>query len=80
MQPDELDSSFVAANQRVNAAREELALAEHELRSAIIAAQLPDNPDALLTEEQRAYFAEWAERNRLRKARISRETGIDRVG
>ena len=43
-------------------------------------ANLPTDPEEFLTDEDRAAFAEWAERNRLRKAQISMETGIDRVG
>lgn len=46
---DDLDAAMVAANLRVNAAREELALAEHEMRSVIIASQLPGS--ALLSPE-----------------------------
>ena len=39
-------------------------------------ADLPNNPEDLLTDEDRAEWAEWAERNRLRRSRISMETGV----
>jgi hypothetical protein len=43
-------------------------------------ADLPSNPEDFLTDEDRAEFAEWAERNHRRKTRIAMETGVDRVG
>jgi hypothetical protein len=41
---------------------------------------LPADPRDYLTDEDKAAFAEWAEKNRLRKAQIAMETGVDRVG
>jgi hypothetical protein len=41
---------------------------------------LPKSPQEFLSDEDQAEYAEWAEQNRLRKARISMETGISHVG
>jgi hypothetical protein len=46
-----------------------------EVRDRLIAT-LPSDPRDLLTEQDRAEFAEWAELNRLRKTRIAMETGV----
>lgn len=41
-----------------------------------LTASLPSDLRDLLTDEDKAFLAEQAERNRLRKARISMDTGI----
>jgi len=41
---------------------------------------LPADPWDLVSDEDKAAWAEWAEKNRLRKARLSMETGIAHVG
>jgi hypothetical protein len=41
---------------------------------------LPDDLNDLLTEDDKAKFAEWSERNRRRQTRIAMETGVHRVG
>jgi hypothetical protein len=41
-----------------------------------LTASLPSDPRDLLTDEDKAFLADQAERNRLRKAQISMETGI----
>lgn len=48
--------------------------------SSEVKAVLLANPEGYLTDEDNTEFAEWVERNRLRKARISMETGIAHVG
>jgi hypothetical protein len=53
---------------------------ERAMIVATIEATLPSDPRDLLTEEDRVQFGKWAEQNRLRKAQISMETGIDHVG
>jgi len=77
----QLDDDFEKAIRRVNHAREELALAEDNLRGLVILGGLiHTSPEDFLSEADQAEWAEWAEKNRLRKARISMETGIGHVG